>query len=80
MVQTASSAGASDVQAPSRGDLLRRLHDRPDDFSATEALQALTAASRRELPNADPAAQAAIVHAGLSGVQRMRQAAIGRKR
>ena len=78
MVQTASSADARDARATNRGDLLRRLHDHPDDYAATEALQALTAASRRELPNADPAAQAAIVRAGLSGMQRMR--AIWKKR
>jgi hypothetical protein len=59
--------------ARTRGDLIRRLHDRPDDFAATKALQALSAASRQARPNADPAAQDAIVRAGLSSVQRMRR-------
>jgi len=63
------SAVASRAQA----DLIRRLHDRPDDFEATKALQELTAESRAATPNADPAAQQAIVRAGLSGVERMRR-------
>jgi hypothetical protein len=59
--------------APTRGDLMRRLHDCPDDFAATKALQALSAASRQARPNADPAPQDAIVRAGLSSIQRMRR-------
>jgi hypothetical protein len=54
-------------------DLIRQLHDHPDDFEATKALQELAAASRTATPNAAPAEQAAIVRAGLSGVERMRQ-------
>src|SRR5437868_5325399 len=66
--------------ARARGDLMRRLHDRPDDFAASKALQALSAASRQERPNADPAPQAGIVRAGLSSIQRMRRWAARRTR
>ena len=61
------------VTSRAHADLIRRLHDRPDDFEATKALQELTAESRSATPNADPAAQDAIVRAGLSGVERMRR-------
>jgi hypothetical protein len=76
----AGSADAPTVIAPTRADLIRRLHDRPDDFAATKALQDLTAASRHAHPNADSAAQDAIVRAGLSGVQRMRRSLTRRTR
>jgi hypothetical protein len=80
MVQPTSSAGVHEAIPTNRGDLLRRLHERPGDFAATEALQALAAASRHARPNADPAAQAVIVRAGLSSVQRMRGSATRKKR
>jgi hypothetical protein len=63
--------------APSRADLIRRLHDRPDDFAATKALQELTAASGHARLNDDSSAQDAIVRAGLSGVQRIRRSVTG---
>jgi hypothetical protein len=59
--------------ARARADLLRRLHDSPHDFAATKALQELTSVSRHIRPVGGPAAQDAIVHAGLSGTRRMRR-------
>ena len=69
----AASSTAPTATALTQANLIRRLHDRPDDFEATKALQELTARSRAATPNADPAAQDAIVRAGLSGVERMRR-------
>jgi hypothetical protein len=80
MVQSPSSACVHDAIATNRADLLRRLYERPDDYAATEALQVLAAASRHAMPNADPAAQDAIVRAGLSGVQRMRRSTTRKQR
>jgi hypothetical protein len=73
-VPTSSAGGSKPASSvASASDLIRRLHDRPDDFEATKALQELTALSRSATPSADPAAQDAIVRAGLSGVERMRR-------
>jgi hypothetical protein len=55
-----------------RADLLVRLHNRPDDFAATEALQAVYSASARLGPHVDRCERDRLVHAGLSGVDRMR--------
>jgi hypothetical protein len=59
--------------ALTQANLVGWLHDRPADFEATKALQELAATSRRGARNADPAAQAAVVHAGLFGVEQVRR-------
>jgi hypothetical protein len=78
--RAAEFALAPTAGVPTHGDLMRRLHDRPDDFAATTALQALTVASRDARPHADPATQVAIVRAGLSCIQRRRRSVTRRTR
>lgn len=55
-----------------RAGLVVRLQNRSDDFAATRALQAVSAASARLVTQADPSEQDRFVHEGLSGVERMR--------
>jgi hypothetical protein len=55
-----------------RAGLIVRLQNRSDDFAATRALQALSSASARLVSRTDPYRQDRLVHAGLSGVERMR--------
>jgi hypothetical protein len=76
----AASMDTTPAIAPTRANLIRRLHDRPDDFAATKALQQLTAASGHAGLNDDSTAQDAIVRAGLSSVQRIRQSVTRRMR
>ena len=55
-----------------RAGLVARLQKRSDDFAATRALQAVTAASARLVSQAHPGEQDRVLAAGLSGVDRMR--------
>jgi hypothetical protein len=55
-----------------RAGLVGRLQNRSDDFAATRALQAVNAASARLVSRADRSEQDRLVHAGLSGVERLR--------
>jgi hypothetical protein len=52
--------------------LLARLHNRPDDFSATTELQAMNALSARLKSQIPPLERDRLVQAGLSSVQRTR--------
>jgi hypothetical protein len=55
-----------------RAGLVVRLQNRSDDFAATSALQAVTAASARLVSHTHPSEQDRVLDAGLSGVDRMR--------
>jgi hypothetical protein len=52
--------------------LLARLHNRPDDFSATTELQAMNALSARLKAQIPPLERDRLVQAGLSSVERTR--------
>jgi hypothetical protein len=55
-----------------RAGLVVRLQNRSDDFAATSALQAVTAASARLVSHTHPSEQDRVLDAGRSGVDRMR--------
>jgi hypothetical protein len=63
---------AQAILGRARSSLIVRLHNRSDDFAATRALQAVSSASARLVSRTDRWEQDRLVHAGLSGVERLR--------
>jgi hypothetical protein len=60
------------VREQARAALLVRLHNRSDDFAATNELQAISALSGRFKSQLRPLQRDRLVHAGLSSVERTR--------
>ena len=68
----AAAVDADDLDA-TRRLLLARLFQRPDDFAATAALQALNVFSAGQRTDAPSGAHAQLRDAGLSSLERMRR-------
>jgi hypothetical protein len=68
----AGGDGAHLDLARARAGLLARLHNRSDDFAATNELQAVSALAARRRSHSHPLESDRLVHAGLSSVERTR--------